>query len=154
MEQILFVHVSAIIDRGPAAYSDRQVAAWAAKTEEIDRYVTSIEDPMFDFVVGTVDDRVIGFGQLARDVREIEALFVDPDWMGRGIGSNLLRELEQRVIADGFDVVRLRSVRNATAFYEEGGCERVETLENITTAGVSVRSVRMEHDVRSHSRIS
>lgn len=151
VEQILFVHVAAIIDRGPSAYSDRQVAAWAAKTEGTDRYVIAIEEPTIDLVVATVDDRVIGFGQPDRDVGEIEALFVDPEWMGRGIGSNLLQELEQRIIADGFDVVRLRAVRNATEFYEERGYERVETVENQTTAGISVRSVRMENDVRSHS---
>lgn len=143
-EAILVVHVAAIIAHGPSAYSDKQVAAWAAKTEGIDRYATAVEDASTELIVAESDGSVIGFGELNRETGEIKAIFVAPEWNGTGIGSSILRHLEQQLRDDGFDVVRLRAVLNAISFYEQQGYERAERVTNQTTNGVAVDSVWME----------
>lgn len=147
VEQILLVHVAAIIAHGPTAYTDRQVAAWAAKTEGVDRYVNAIEGPSSTLVVADADGRVVGFGLLDCDGGEVEAVFVDPEWAGRGIGSSLLDDLERRLDALGFDEARLRAVRNAVGFYERKGYDRVEEVTTETTAGVEMQSVWMEKEL-------
>jgi len=43
-EAILVVHVAAIVAHGPSADTDRQVAAWAAKTDGTDRYDDAVAD--------------------------------------------------------------------------------------------------------------
>jgi GNAT superfamily N-acetyltransferase len=143
-EAIMLVHVAAIIAGGPAAYSDRQVAAWAAKTDGTDRYEDSLADPTTDVLVAEAGDRVVGFGELDVAQGEIEAVFVDPAYSGRGIGSALLARFERRLREAGFDRARLRAVLNAVGFYEDRGYERVERVTTTTTAGVEVESVWME----------
>ena len=143
-EGILVVHVAAIIANGPAAYTDEQVAAWAAKTEGTDRYVDAVSDPATVLVVAEADSRVIGFGELDVESGEVEAIFVDPEWDGRGIGSSILNHFEHRLADEGFDVVRLRAVLNAVGFYQQQGYEQDKQVTNTTTNDVEVDSVWME----------
>lgn len=143
-EAILVVHVAAIIARGPSAYTDKQVAAWAAKTEGTDRYANAISNPATALVVAEADSRVVGFGELDIENGEVKAVFIDPEWNGKGIGSSILRHFEHRLSDEGFDVVRLRAVLNAVEFYKQQGYERRERVTNTTTNDVEVDSVWME----------
>jgi ribosomal protein S18 acetylase RimI-like enzyme len=141
---ILVVHVAAIITHGPSAYTDKQVAAWAAKTEGTNRYANAIEEPSTELVVAECDGHVVGFGELDVERGEVEAVFVDPEWNGEGIGSSVLRHFEQRLQDEEFDIVRLRAVLNAVGFYEQQGSDKVERVTNQTTNDVEVDSVWME----------
>lgn len=143
-EAMLVVHVASIIEHGPTAYSDRQVAAWAAKADGTRRYTEAIEDTATELVVAEVDGRVAGFGELDFDAGEVAAVFVDPEHGGKGIGSAILRRFEERLRTAGFEVVRLRAVLNAVGFYERQGYERVERVTNTTTNDVEVDSVWMQ----------
>lgn len=143
-EAILVVYVAAIIANGPAAYSDKQVSAWAAKAEGTDRYEDGIADPETELVVAEADSRVVGFGELDIESGEVKAVFVDPEWDGRGVGSSILRHFEHRLADEGLDVVRLRAVLNAVGVYRHHGYERDERVTNTTTNGVEVESVWME----------
>lgn len=143
-EAILVVHVAAIIAQGPSTYTDKQVAAWAAKTEGTDRYENAIEDSTSELVVAESNGRVVGFGELDVESGEVEAVFVDPEHNGEGIGSSILNYFERRLRDEGFDVVRLRAVLNAVGFYEQQGYETVERVTDTTTNDVDVDSVWME----------
>lgn len=143
-EAILVTHVAAIIAHGPSAYTDKQVAAWAAKPEGTNRYENTIESSSTELVVVESDGRVVGFGELDVERGEVEAIFVDPECSGKGLGSALLDYFERRLRDEGFAVVRLRAVLNAVGFYEQKGYERVERVTNATTNGVEVDSVWME----------
>jgi hypothetical protein len=90
VERILLVHVAAILDAGPDAYDDRQVAAWAAKTEGVDRYLEAIDDPKREVLVATdpSEGTVVGFyerrgyDRLERVVTETTAgVAVESVWM-------------------------------------------------------------------------
>lgn len=143
-EAILVVHVAAIIAHGPSTYTDKQVAAWAAKPEGTDRYENAIEDSTTELVVAECDGRVVGFGELDVESGEVEAVFVDPEHNGEGIGSSILNYFERWIRDEGFDVVRLRAVLNAVGFYEQQGYETIERVTNTTTNDVDVDSVWME----------
>lgn len=142
-EAIMLVHVGAIIEHGPKAYSDRQVAAWAAKTEGVARYEQAVEDPTTDLLVAEVDGEVAGFAELDHADEKIEALFVAPEHGGSGIGTALLEECETRLRGLGVETSCLEAVLNAVGFYEAAGYERVERITNTTTAGVEVESIKM-----------
>jgi putative acetyltransferase len=143
-EAILVVHVAAIIAHGPSTYTDKQVAAWAAKTDGTDRYENAIEDASTELVVAESNGHVVGFGELDVESGEVEAVFVDPEHNGEGIGSSILNQFERRLRNEGFDAVRLRAVLNAVGFYEQHGYETVERVTNTTTNDVDVDSVWME----------
>ncbi|MXR53105.1 GNAT family N-acetyltransferase [Halovenus sp. WSH3] len=142
-EAILHIHVGAIIADGPGAYSDRQVAAWAAKTEGTQRYLDSVDDEATDIVVAEREG-VTGFGELDTDDGVIEAIFVEPQSHGTGIGSTILRHFEQTLRRAGFSRSRLRAVHNAVGFYERHGYEPTGTDTRTTTNGVELSSVWME----------
>lgn len=147
-EGLLHIHVGAIIAEGPEAYTDRQVAAWAAKTEGTQRYVDSINDESSK-IVAAERSEIVGFGELNTDRGEIEAIFVEPGNHGNGIGSAILRHFEQELQASGFAQSRLRAVNSAVGFYERHGYEQTGTDTRATTNGVELSSVWMRKRLES-----
>ena len=69
------------------------------------------------------DDAIVGFATWlgAGDAIEIEDLFVDPRWMGRGIGRALVLDLIANARAAGVRRVEVTANQHALAFYEKAG---------------------------------
>jgi len=83
--------------------------------------------------VADADGRVIGFATWlgTGEVTEIEDLFVDPDWMRRGVGRALVLDLITLALRRGVRRVEVTGNPHARAFYENVGftCDHeVETL--------------------------
>ncbi|WP_255170697.1 GNAT family N-acetyltransferase [Natrononativus amylolyticus] len=140
-EELVTVHVAAIRELGSTAYDDEQIDAWAAGKDP-EAYPTG--NPDATFVVAERDGRVVGFGHLQRDEREVQAVYVRPDHAGRGIGRALLRHLEATAREAGLDWLTLVASKNAVGFYERCGWDRLETVDHESTGGVVLECVRME----------
>ena len=69
------------------------------------------------------DDAVVGFAtyRISDGSAELEDLFVDPDWMRRGIGKALVLDLSDRLGAMAFDTLEVTANSHAMAFYEHMG---------------------------------
>ena len=83
--------------------------------------------------VADAGGRVVGFATWlgTGDVTEIEDLFVDPDWMRRGVGRALVQDLVALAQRQGVRRVEVTGNPQARAFYESAGftCDyEVETL--------------------------
>jgi GNAT superfamily N-acetyltransferase len=52
-----------------------------------------------DMIVAEAAGAPVGLTQPAAD--EVNGLWVDPDWQGRGVGTTLLRAAEERILAQG-----------------------------------------------------
>lgn len=65
------------------------------------------------------DDHVLGFATtlVAGDVDELEDLFVDPDWMRRGIASDLIGDVARRARDRGATRIEVTANEHALAFY-------------------------------------
>ncbi len=72
-------------------------------------------------------DEIVGFSAVTGEgpVREIEHLWVDPGWMGRGVGRLLVEHLVTRTRAAGVEEVRVVSDPNAAGFYRRLGARDV-----------------------------
>jgi GNAT superfamily N-acetyltransferase len=68
--------------------------------------------------VAEVAAKAIGFCEAIPG--QVVAVFVDPEWTGRGVGAALLANAMNRASPKG-QPVRLESTVNATAFYEKFG---------------------------------
>jgi len=66
--------------------------------------------------VAVVDGRVVGFATLVG--AELEDLFVDPDWMRRGIATALVQDA---VANSGVERIDVTANEHALAFYERVG---------------------------------
>ncbi len=65
------------------------------------------------------DGEIRGTGTLRGD--EIMAVFIDPDYQGKGIGIKLMKILENEAVKKGLNRVWLVAVLSAVSFYEKMG---------------------------------
>ncbi len=136
---ILDCHIAAIEARGPDAYDDEQVAAWATK-DDPDYHVA--EDGYHVVVAEDEADGVVGFGCLVVDEPEVRAVYVHPGRDRQGVGTALLAALEATAQDRGIDRLRLWASLNAVGFYERHGYEEVETV-TLDKRGVPFDCVEM-----------
>ena len=84
------------------------------------------------YLVATSDGRPVACGgvlDLGSGVAEIKRMWVHPDWRGAGLGSRLLRDLEQLAARLGHAVVRLDTngtLTEAIAMYDRAGYHRID----------------------------
>jgi GNAT superfamily N-acetyltransferase len=77
-------------------------------------------------IVAQVDGEVIGFGGIDIDATEqLKWLYVLPEHQGAGIGSKLLKELEELGWTSGLTAIRLHAAPGAVEFYQRHGYTRV-----------------------------
>jgi GNAT superfamily N-acetyltransferase len=69
--------------------------------------------------VAVVEGRVVGFTTLVG--AELEDLFVDPDWTGRGIGRALVVDAIAVARAEGLERIEVTANLHALGFYEKVG---------------------------------
>ena len=66
---------------------------------------------------------IVGFASylISGDVIELEDLFVDPEWMGRGVGRRLVLAIAASARELGFDRLEVTANPHAMRFYERTG---------------------------------
>lgn len=76
-----------------------------------------------------LDETVIGFYALittgADGVYEIDGLWVEPDYIGQGIGKQLFVHAAEVVLARGGHALRLEADPNAVGFYQKMGMVKI-----------------------------
>jgi ribosomal protein S18 acetylase RimI-like enzyme len=85
------------------------------------------------------DGLIVGFAttRLVGDIAELDDLFVDPDWMRRGIARALVLDVIAVVTAGGFTRVEVTANPHALAFYQAVGF--VADGRSATQFGVGTR---------------
>jgi len=118
---IWHVHTRAIREVCKSHYSDRDLQVWTDFLKP-GRY----EEPIRKgpFYVAVEGGSIIGFGSLNQKSGEIEALYVAPDHVGRGVGMSILKALENVALDSGLKFLCLSSSLNAVRFYEMAGYKR------------------------------
>jgi len=73
--------------------------------------------------VAVVGDVVVGFasGTPNGDAVELDDIFVDPEWMRRGFGLELIRDVSAAALAGGARRIEVTANHHALAFYEAAG---------------------------------
>jgi GNAT superfamily N-acetyltransferase len=151
--------VDAIRDARPdeapalAALQRRSADVWEEYRAQLAANPDAIEPPHRAIADGRVrvaadaSGRLLGFSVVLpiRDGRcELEDIFVEPEWMRRGVGRLLVADLTARAAAAGASPVDVIANPNALAFYERLGFE--------TTGQASTRfgeAPRMSLELRS-----
>jgi GNAT superfamily N-acetyltransferase len=93
---------------------------------------------------GPEGPRIVGFGQLHPDEAVIEAIYVDPDWERQGIGTALVKALEDDVRARALPWVVSDASLNAVPFYLAQGFRQVALDHHELAPGVHIACAVME----------
>ena len=83
-----------------------------------------IAAPQYSFFVCIVGDSIAGFHALERlnaDVTKLEALFVAPEHIGRGLGRTLIEHAREEARKNGASSLVIQSDPNAQEFYAAAG---------------------------------
>ena len=164
-EDVRRVHCESIEGLGSAAYDPKQVAAWAQGTESAD-YAAAIESDDLYFVVAKWDqggdgsEDVLGFGSAhfespeeyeASVDAEVTGVYVHPTAAREGVRTELLVALEREVRGRGVETLGLSASRNALAFYDHYGYERVRRygheFSSDDSTGVTGEIVEMRREL-------
>jgi|RhiMethySRZTD1v2_1073278.scaffolds.fasta_scaffold150872_2 putative acetyltransferase len=108
-----------IIKLAAKGMSIEEAARWA---EELT--VAGMERKICDLEiwVAEVSEKVVSWGAIRGD--QLEGLYTDPQFASQGIGTKLLRMLEELMQRRGISAVRAEASSNAEAFYLRRGYER------------------------------
>jgi putative acetyltransferase len=100
-------------------YSPQQIQALIAHQGEARALV---EEQLF---VAEVEGEIVGFTSIDHHYRQIQAMFVAPNWARQGVGSQLIRHLEDLAKAYGTQRLRVMSSLAAIRFYTAQSYKRV-----------------------------
>lgn len=100
-------------------------------------------------VIATNNDRVAGFYSLVKisqiDV-ELWFLFVDPDFVGLGLGNMLLQNAKEHALQNGFKTMIIQADPNASKFYLKAGAVQIGDRESDSIPGRFLPLLEMELD--------
>ena len=116
--------------------------------EELSATPEEIRNQVFTYVVAeTIEaesagtehsQQLIGFyalERLASSQFELDAMFVDPLYMGQGVGRALIGHAKHQVTAQGGNTLLIQSDPYAKGFYETAGAEFLEWRESASIPG-------------------
>jgi len=121
------------------AYTAEQMALWTRGSAD-DGYSTLMEKP---FYLGWVNDEPVATGMLDLDNNEVGALFVLPQFTGRGYGKAMLDHLEALARELELAEVVLDATLNAASFYRACGYVGDEQAVYHSPSGLTLACIPM-----------
>lgn len=139
-EGIWRVHTRSIRKITSSHYTLEEIESWAGPPKP-EHYVESIRNK--EFYIAEEGSAVIGFGTLDHRQNEIEAVYVSPEVVRRGVGSAILRRLEGRAQELGLKSLKMDASLNAVPFYKSAGYEPQKEMNHCLASGVEIGCVLM-----------
>jgi GNAT superfamily N-acetyltransferase len=130
-------YLSALALRSKAYWGYSREFIQSCKTELTYR-PSQIADERYHFVVAQLDAAAVGFYALeAISPRqfELEALFVDPQHIGAGVGRQLMQHALDSVAAKSGESLLIQGDPNAEKFYLAAGAKLIGTRESGSISG-------------------
>ena len=143
VESIHRIRVTAIRAKCSSHYKQEDINSWAARRQKED-FLPEINACEITVAEHVEDGKILGFGHLimiTSPVKEceqktlmIKGLFVDPHCGVKGVGSALMKEIEQRARdEEEADILIVEAALNAVEFYKKCGF----TFLQLTTHRIS-----------------
>ncbi|CAN7199725.1 GNAT family N-acetyltransferase [Caballeronia sp. LjRoot31] len=130
---------AAVMNECAGAYPLDQLEEWTGGTTSA-AFADAVEAR---FLVATIDEHVAGTGMINLATGKIDAIFVHPAYMKRGIGAAMMRHLETLARSEGLRELKLDSTLNAAAFYRALGFQGDEIAPYHSPRGLTMDCVPM-----------
>jgi len=131
-------------------YSAEQLTVW---TQDVisERLINDI---VTSFYVSELAGKVIGSGKVNLKTGEVDAIFVDPDFFGKGAAKLMLIHLETLAKQHGISSLSLESTLNAANFYRACGFIGDEVSTYHCARGISLDCVIMKKQLTESALLS
>lgn len=135
----LRIRREAIFHQCTGHYPRPDLESWTsdALSEDFSRIVAE------HFHVAVVDEQVVGTGLIDLDTGKVDAIFVSPLFMGRGIGRTMMFHLESMARSAGLETLHLEATLNAAPFYRTIGFQGEAISIYRSPKGISLPCVPM-----------
>ena len=130
---------AAILAQCIGFYSSSDLEVWTDGAPT-DRFVQSVIDKWH---VAVADNRVVGTGIIDVVSGHIDAVFVQPEMMRRGVGTSMMNYLERIAVAYGLCRLTLDSTLNAVSFYRGCGFIGEQISEYKSPRGITLMCIPM-----------
>jgi len=135
LPEVAAVHRASILDLCAAHYSTAELSLWTGALRP-DRYAAMLVGR--EFFVAEEDNAILGFGILDLSQSLINATYVSPMAVRRGVGRRLVEAMEELARQAGVSRLHLNSTLNAVPFYERLGYVRHEASYNRLSTGAEL----------------
>lgn len=124
-------------------YTQEQVEAWAPVDRDLKAWAERFRGR--HTFVAEVDNALAGFAELDPN-GYIDRFYVSADFVGRGVGKELFREIERQALCLGLTRLHLEGSITARPFFERCGF-RVVKEQTVKPRGVAMNNFVMEKDL-------
>ncbi len=122
-------------------YSEKQIEALTA--HDPDSIVEFANRENIFYIVALEDDEIVGAGNIDLDNGEVKGIFVHPEHLRKGLGTSLLKKMEEKARNSNLEKLHVNSTITAKEFYESRSFEVVEETTQETN-GVELQTYKME----------
>lgn len=130
----------AILEECSGFYSAEQLSLWT-KGGVSESFINDIVN---SFYVSESDGQVIGSGKLTIETGMLDAIFVEPEFFGKGAARLMVLFLENLALESGLTSIKLESTLNAASFYRRCGFIGDEISTYHSPRGISLDCVPMQ----------
>ena len=139
-DKIYEIRQNAILEKCSPYYSKDQLLVWTQG--EMSRGF--VQDVVDTFFVSECEGQVIGCGKLSVEKSIVDAIFVSPEFFGRGAARKMLTFLETLAKDHGLELLKLESTLNAASFYRSCGFVGEKYATYCSPQGVRLDCIPME----------
>ena len=142
VDEVMDVHKKSIYGLCKDFYSEEQMKLW---TDMFNHKIFNegIKDPNNVAIVAIDDNRIIGYGFINLNDKEVKGMYLIPGFSRKGIGQLILSRLESMAQEHKLDGLVLNSTLNAVHFYEKCGYVKVRDESMQLTDSCRIPCVHM-----------
>lgn len=129
----------AIRDQCRSVYTPEEIDVWTSG-ELTERFTAMVE--MYGYLIWN-DQLAVASGMINLASRKLDAIFVRPSHMRRGLGKQMIEHLEGLARAAGLKELNLEATPNAVEFYRSCGFVGDQVVDYVTRSGLRLDSVVM-----------
>lgn len=138
------IQAQSLREQGAGFYDEGQLEHLAPSDYGPER----ISDGVFEgddryAILAEIDAEIVGFAVVHTENGYLSGIFVDPDHFGQGIGTTLLKNIEEYVREIGLKELETHAALNAIEFYEKCGLDQHEKIDVGPPDGPEVRAIKM-----------
>ncbi|HEX4124932.1 MAG TPA: GNAT family N-acetyltransferase [Tepidisphaeraceae bacterium] len=149
---VVRTHFRAVHETARTSYPDHVLDGWSSPPDEA--RVARVEQGITigqEMLVAEIEGLVCGFGSIVPEEGQLRAVYVDPAFGRRGIGSAILRELELLAVRRGVTRLSMDASLNAEAFYLKHGYAIGGRGMHRLSSGAEMDCVRMSKELSRYS---